>query len=74
MGMEVYITGIGAVSPIGMTARESFAAAVQGKSGISAPELFSSDVTQIFAAGQVKDFTPEPYINKREAKRMARFT
>ena len=41
MGMEVFITGIGAVSPIGMTARESFSAAVQGKSGISAPELFS---------------------------------
>ena len=30
MGMEVYITGIGAVSPIGMTARESFSAAVRG--------------------------------------------
>ena len=74
MGMEVYITGIGAVSPIGMTARESFSAALAGKSGSSAPELFSSDVTQIFAAGQVKDFTPEPYISKREAKRMARFT
>ena len=72
--MEVYITGIGAVSPIGMNARESFSAAVAGKSGISTPELFSSDITQIFAAGQVKDFTPEPYVNKREAKRMARFT
>lgn len=72
--MNVYITGIGAVSPLGMTARESFFAAARGESGISAPELFSPDTTQIFAAGQVKDFTPEPYINKREAKRMARFT
>lgn len=72
--MKVYITGIGAVSPLGMTARESFDAAAKGVSGISAPELFSSEITQIFAAGQVKDFTPEPYVNKREAKRMARFT
>jgi len=72
--MNVYITGIGAVSPLGMSARESFSAAVAGKNGISAPELFSAEQTQIFAAGQVKDFTPEPYINKREAKRMARFT
>ena len=72
--MEVYITGVGAVSPLGMTARESFSAAVAGKNGISSPEQFSADVTQIFAAGQVKDFTPEPYVNKREAKRMARFT
>jgi 3-oxoacyl-[acyl-carrier-protein] synthase II len=74
MGMEVFITGIGAVSPIGMTARESFSAAVAGKSGIFAPEQFSSEITQIFAAGQVKDFSPEPYVGKREAKRMARFT
>ena len=72
--MNVYITGIGAVSPLGMTARESFSAAAAGKNGISVPELFSAEQTQIFAAGQVKDFTPEPYINKREAKRMARFT
>ena len=72
--MEVFITGIGAVSPIGMTARESFSAAVAGKSGISKPEQFSSEMTQIFAAGQIKDFSPEPYVNKREAKRMARFT
>ena len=72
--MNVYITGIGAVSPLGLTARESFSAAAAGKNGISAPELFSAEQTQIFAAGQVKDFTPEPYINKREAKRMARFT
>ena len=72
--MEVFITGIGAVSPIGMTARESFSAAVAGKSGISKPEQFSSEMTQIFAAGQIKDFSPEPYVNKRKAKRMARFT
>ncbi len=72
--MNVYITGIGAVSPLGMTARDSFAAAAKGVCGISAPEQFSSEITQIFAAGEVKNFTSEPYVNKREAKRMARFT
>ena len=72
--MNVNNTGIGAVSPLGLTARESFSAAAAGKNGISAPELFSAEQTQIFAAGQVKNFTPEPYVNKREAKRMARFT
>ena len=72
--MKVYITGIGAVSPLGMTARESFSAAADGVCGISAPELFSAETTQIFAAGQVKNFSPEPYVGKREAKRMARFT
>ena len=72
--MNVCITGMGAVSPIGATAAESFASAAAGKSGIGAPTLFSAEETQIFAAGEVKDFNPEPYVNKREAKRMARFT
>ena len=72
--MKVYITGMGAVSPIGMNAGESFEAAVAGVSGISRPESFDAELTQIFAAGQIKNFTPEPYISKREAKRMARFT
>ena len=72
--MKVYITGVGAVSPIGMSAEESFTAAVNGVCGISEAELFSSETTQIFAAGQVKNFSPEPYVNKREARRMARFT
>jgi 3-oxoacyl-[acyl-carrier-protein] synthase II len=72
--MKVYITGMGAVSPIGMNAEESFEAAAAGVSGISRPESFDAELTQIFAAGQVKNFTPEPYVSKREAKRMARFT
>ena len=72
--MKVYITGMGAVSPIGMSAEECFKSAADGVSGISTPESFDSELTQIFAAGQVKNFTPEPYVSKREAKRMARFT
>lgn len=72
--MKVYITGMGAVSPIGMSAEQSFAAAADGVSGISAVECFDAELTQIFVAGQVKSFTPEPYVSKREAKRMARFT
>ena len=49
--MKVYITGVGAVSPIGMSARESFSAAVDGVCGISETELFSAETTQIFTAG-----------------------
>ena len=73
--MKVYITGMGAVSPLGMTARESFSR--RGSRATAASprrSCFLHEITQIFAAGQVKDFTPEPYVNKREAKRMARFT
>ena len=56
--MKVYITGMGAVSPIGMSAAESFEAAVAGVCGISYPDSFDAELTQIFAAGQVKNFRP----------------
>ena len=72
--MKVYITGMGAVSPIGMSAAESFQAAVAGVCGISYTDSFNAELTQIYAAGQVKNFSPEPYVNRREARRMARFT
>ncbi len=71
---KVYITGLGAISPIGLSAAESFEAAVNGVLGIAKPTGFDSELTGIYAAGEVKEFSPEPLISRREAKRMARFT
>lgn len=74
MRNKVCITGMGAVSPIGLDAASSFKAATQGVCGISKAECFDAELTGIHVAGQVKDFDPEKYISKREQKRMARFT
>ncbi len=74
MRNKVYITGLGAVSPIGLDAASSFRAAVDGVCGISLPERFDAQLTGIYVAGQVKDFDPSQYITKREAKRMDLFT
>jgi len=74
MRNRVVITGMGAVSPIGLDAASSFQAAVDGVCGISRADCFDAERTGIYVAGQVRDFNPEKYISKREQKRMARFT
>ncbi|MGI6161666.1 MAG: beta-ketoacyl-ACP synthase II [Christensenellales bacterium] len=73
MSREVYITGMGAISPIGHSAASSFEAAANGVCGIARPTLFDAELTEISVAGEVKDFDPTVYIKSREAKRMARF-
>ena len=74
MSNKVIITGMGAVSPIGLDVESSFASAKAGKGGIVKATTFDTERTQIYVAGEVKDFDPSKYINKREARRIARFT
>lgn len=74
MKKRVVVTGIGAITPIGTGKDEYFNALRNGKVGIDMIESFDTTdfVTKI--AGEVKDFDPSLYINKKEAKRMDRFT
>ena len=74
MNNKVIITGMGAVSPIGDNVERSFEAAINGICGIGLATSFDTEATEIYVAGEVKDFDPTPYINKREARRMARFS
>ncbi len=74
MSNKVMITGMGAVSPIGHSVEQSFEAAKKGECGIVNATSFDTERTQIFTAGEVKDFDFSQYITKREARRMARFT
>lgn len=74
MNKRVVVTGIGAISPIG-TGKENFWNALKdGVVGIDKISHFDASeyVTQI--AAEVKDFDPAEYINKKEARRMDRFT
>lgn len=74
MSKKVMITGMGAVSPIGLSAEQSFQSAIDGVCGIDIATCFDTELTGISVAGQVKNFDPSQYISKREARRMARFT
>jgi 3-oxoacyl-[acyl-carrier-protein] synthase II len=71
---RVVITGIGAITPVGIGTENFWQALLAGKSGIDRITRFdpSEYTTQI--AGEVKDFDPTQYIDKKEAKRMDRCT
>jgi 3-oxoacyl-[acyl-carrier-protein] synthase II len=70
---RVVITGLGAVSPVGLTAQESWESVLAGKSGIAKITNFdiSSFPSQI--AGQVKGFDVKQYLSAKDAKKMDPF-
>ena len=71
---RVVITGIGTISPLGLTTDETWTNAVQGKSGISKITRFDASAFASSIAGEVKNFNPENYIDKKEAKRLDLFS
>jgi len=74
MKRRVVVTGMGCITPVG-TGKETFWNSL--KSGISGIDYITRFDTSEFAtkiAGEVKNFNPEDHIEKREAKRMDRFT
>ncbi|MBP1764179.1 MAG: fabF [Firmicutes bacterium] len=71
---RVVVTGLGAITPIGIGKQEFWQALLEGKSGVAKITRFDPTdyVTKI--AGEVKNFDATQYIDKKEAKRMDRFT
>lgn len=71
---RVVITGLGAVTPLGNDVETTWANAVAGKNGVS--EVTRVDASQFptKVAGEVKDFDPTDFIDKKEARKMDRFT
>ena len=68
------ITGMGAVTPLGLTAREFWKNLVMGKSGVGPMTLCDPTLFPCRIAGEVKGFDTDQYINGKEARRMARFS
>ena len=71
---RVVITGLGAVTPLGLTAGESWRAAREGVCGIGPITLFDPAGMKVQLAAEVKGFDPEALFGKPEARRMGRFT
>ncbi len=68
------ITGIGAITPLGNDISSTWSKLIDGVSGIGPITKFNTDDTPVKVAGEVKDFNPELYIDKKEVRRMGRFT
>jgi len=71
---RVVITGLGCVTALAESAGGLFAALCEGKSGISTIESFDVSEYPVRFGGEVKNFDVTKYIDRRESKRMDRFT
>ena len=70
---KVVITGMGTVSPLGLSVQETWQNMIDGVSGVGPITLFDADKYLVKLACEVKDFAPEKYMEAREARRRDRF-
>ncbi|MDD9147288.1 beta-ketoacyl-ACP synthase II [Sporolactobacillus sp. CQH2019] len=70
---RVVVTGLGAVTPLGNDVATSWENAVAGKSGIGIVTRVNPDDFRAKVAGEVKDFDPEMFIDRKNVLRMDRF-
>ena len=71
---RVVITGMGAITPIGLSAAESWKNAKAGVCGIGPITLYDTADMKVKLAAEAHGFAPENFIDKREARKMDRFT
>ena len=71
---RVVITGLGAVTPIGLTAGESWQSVKNGVCGIGPITHYDPSAQKVKLAAEVKGFDPEALLGRQESKRMGRFT
>src|SRR3989442_8132171 len=66
---RVVVTGIGLVTPLGIGTKESWQAAIAGKSGVGPITRFDAKELPSRIAGEVKNFDPAQFMDKKEARR-----
>jgi 3-oxoacyl-[acyl-carrier-protein] synthase II len=71
---RVVVTGLGAVSPLGLDVESSWSSLLAGDSGAAEITQFDHSNYKVHFACEVKDFDPTVWIDRKEARRMDRFT
>lgn len=74
MEKRVVVTGMGAISPIGNSIEEFWNSIKEGKCGIDFISNFDNEGMKVKVAGEVKNFDPTLTIDKKEAKRMDKYS
>ncbi len=69
---RVAITGVGAVTPLGLDAPSTWRAALAGESGIGWISTFDTDGLPVRIAGEVTGFDPTPVVSAKEARKLER--
>jgi len=71
---RVVVTGLGALTPIGNNIAEYWEGLISGRNGIEPVTLFDASQHASRIAGEVKGFDPNAFLDRKESKRMDRFT
>jgi 3-oxoacyl-[acyl-carrier-protein] synthase II len=71
---RVVVTGLGAVTPLGNNPEDTWNNLVAGKSGAAPITLFDASKFKTRFACEVKDFKPNDYIDRKEVRKMDRYT
>jgi len=71
---RVVVTGMGAITPLGNSVPEFWDSCLNGRSGVGILTQFDHSSYPVHIAGEVKNFDPEEHMDRREARRMARFS
>ena len=74
MNNRVVITGIGAITPLGLDTESLWEGLLAGRSGVGPITAFDTDGFMTKIAAEVKGFDPGQYMDRKEARRMDRFT
>src|ERR1700738_2175476 len=70
---RIVVTGMGAVTPVGLDVLSTWDALVHGRSGVAPIQAFDTSDLNVQIAGEVKGFDPTQYMDRKEARRMDRF-
>ncbi len=70
---RVVVTGIGAITPLGLDMPATWANLLRGQSGVDRITLFDASNYETRIAGEVKGFDPTVYIDRKNVRRMDRF-
>jgi len=71
---RVVITGVGAITPLGLTMEETWQGLLAGRSGVGPLTLFDPANIPPKIAAEVKGFDPQKYMEFKEVKRTSRMT
>jgi 3-oxoacyl-[acyl-carrier-protein] synthase II len=71
---RVVVTGVGAVTPLGNDVETTWKGIIEGRSGIGPLTRVNAEEYPAKVAAQINDFNPETFMEKKDARKMDRFT
>src|SRR4051812_28689364 len=70
---RVVVTGLGLVTPVGLSVESTWASLVAGRSGVDYIHKFDVEKFPVRFAAEIRDFDPLKYVEKKEARKMGAF-